>query len=141
MSNWSKVIQRANTDPEFRSQLKADPTAACNEAGCPVPSGTQVEVVDCQRGDLHLWLGSKTNVPELDNLLARAGNDPAFKQELLNNPRSAVEAACGEKLPAKCQVRIHEPASERVRLLLRRLCRSMGNSATRNLRPLRAGVF
>lgn len=118
MSTWPEVIQQANSDPRFRAQLKADPATACKAAGCPVPPGTRIEVIERKRGDLHLSLGSKTNVPELDALLARAEKDPAFKKELLNNPRAAVENACGERVPATCQIRIHEPAANCVRLLL-----------------------
>jgi hypothetical protein len=37
-----------------------------------LPKGASVEVVDTHRGDIHLLLGARTNIPELDRIAERA---------------------------------------------------------------------
>lgn len=118
MSTWPEVINRANSDPAFRDKLKSNPMATCKEFGCNVPAGSTVDVIEQQPGDLHLFLGSKTGDSKLDALLEKAQRDPACKQQLLANPRSLVETAVGQKLPAEATIRIHERTPNRIRIFL-----------------------
>ena len=42
MTIWQQVIDRANTDLQFRSRLKSNRAAVCKEAGVNIPAGTTV---------------------------------------------------------------------------------------------------
>jgi hypothetical protein len=50
-----QVIERANTDPEFRKLLIEDPSAALREVtGVPLPSNINIRVVEEQPGEVVL---------------------------------------------------------------------------------------
>ena len=108
MTQVQTVIDRANNDPTFRGRLRADPAAAFREAGLELPTGAAVEVIDTNRGDIHLLLGARTNLPELGRIAQRADSDAAFKELLLHDPRAAVEKHTGAKLPPTCKVHVRE---------------------------------
>ncbi len=112
------VTERANTDPQFRSRLKADPAAAFEEAGLKLSEGTSVEVIETRSGDIHLLLGARTNIPGLDGIAERADHDAAFKERLLHDPRGAVEEHAGGKLPPTCTVHVREAALNTIYLYL-----------------------
>lgn len=118
MSTWSEVIQRANADPAFRAQLKADPAATCRQAGCEVPTNASVEVIEDSRDAVRLFLGARTRNTAINGLLEKAESDPVFKQRLLASPRAALEAALGQSLPPAAKVSVHEHDANCVRLLL-----------------------
>jgi hypothetical protein len=83
-----------------------------------LPKGASVEVVDTHRGDIHLLLGARTNIPELDRIAERADRDAAFKDWLLHDPRAAVEDHAGGKLPPTCTVHVREAAPNTIYLYL-----------------------
>jgi hypothetical protein len=118
MTTVQTVVDRANNDPTFRGRLRADPAAAFREAGLELPQGATLEVIDANRGDIHLLLGGRVNVPALDRIAERADHDAAFKELLLREPRAAVEGATGEKLPPTCKVHVREAAPNRMYLYL-----------------------
>ncbi len=118
MTKVQTVIDRANDDPAFRDRLRADPTAAFREAGLELPKGATLEVIDANRGDIHLLLGGRMNVPELDRIAERADNDAAFRELLLRDPRAAVEAHAGRKLPSTCKVHVREAVPNTMYLYL-----------------------
>ena len=78
MPTWQTVIDRANSDEQFRSRLKANPAAACNEAGVDVPAGITVNVIERQPNEVYLILDSVEH-DELDEtrLAAVAGGSPS----------------------------------------------------------------
>jgi hypothetical protein len=57
MTKVQTVIDRANSDPTFCSRLRTDPASVFREAGLELPKGAAVEVIDANRGDIHLLLG------------------------------------------------------------------------------------
>lgn len=118
MSALQNVLAQARTDRGFRDQLKADPARVLQEAGVQTPPGKTVEIIDEQPQEIHLFLGLRSTVPELDRILERAAKDAEFKQRVLGNPRAVIEEFAGEKLPAAVQVRVHEQDSSRLRLVL-----------------------
>jgi hypothetical protein len=83
-----------------------------------LPQGTAVEVVDADRGDIHLLLGGRRSVPELDRIAEGADNDAAFKELLLRDPRATVERHIGSKLPPTSNVHIREAAPNMMYLYL-----------------------
>ena len=108
MHSLRAVIDRANSDAKFRGRLKTDPAAAFQEAGVQVAKGTSFEVIDQGSGEIHLQLGTRTGVPDVDQLLERADKDAAFRELVLRDPKSAIEAHVGQKLPRTCKVHVRE---------------------------------
>ena len=108
MTTWQQVIDRANTDLQFRSRLKSNPAAVCKEAGVEIPEDATFEVIECTGKDIHLLLGTRTNIPEVDKILEGADDDAGFRSQLLNDPKSALQAATGETVPAQCKVHVRE---------------------------------
>lgn len=118
MPNWQQLIERANTDSQFRDRFKADPVAAAKETGLNVPASAKIEVIEQRPDELHLFLGGRTRAPEINALLDKAADDAAFKQQLISNPKKAVEAATGQPLPSGTKVVVHERAPDRLRIML-----------------------
>lgn len=118
MSDWQVLVQRANTDPQFRDRLKANPVAAAKEAGVDLPAGATIEVVEQRPNELHLLLDRRTKDTKINQMLDKAASDAAFKQQLLANPKKCVDAATGQPLPAGTKVHIHERDPNRIRVWL-----------------------
>ena len=55
---------------------------------------------------------------DLQELITRAWEDKAFKQELLDNPRAAIEKALGVSLPEGIEIYVHEQTPTTVHLVL-----------------------
>ena len=55
---------------------------------------------------------------DLQDLITKAWEDEAFKQELLNNPREAIEKALGVPLPEGIDIYVHEQTPTSVHLVL-----------------------
>jgi hypothetical protein len=55
---------------------------------------------------------------DLQELIAKAWEDEAFKQELLSNPKAAIEEALGVSLPEGIEVYVHEQTPTAVHLVL-----------------------
>lgn len=77
-----QVIDRANTDPEFRKRLIEDPNAALQEQiGVPLPATVTIRVVEEQPGEVVLVLpaqgtASGTQLSDADLEAAAGGSDP-----------------------------------------------------------------
>jgi hypothetical protein len=109
------VIDRAETDPQFRSRLRADPAVVFGESGVETRDGVRFEVVEVTRGDIFLPLGARTGIADLDRILERAERDTSFKDELLSkDPKSAIEAHVGKKLPPSCKVHVRTTNSDTI---------------------------
>lgn len=141
MSTWKDLVQRANTDPQFRDRLKANATASAKEAGVNVPSGTTIKVIDNGPNDLHLFLGTQTKSPEINRLLDRAEKDAAFKQQLLANPKAAVESALGKPLPHGTCVSVHDEEPTTIKLFVGRPANESGELSDAQLEAVAGGGF
>lgn len=119
MASLKQIVHRAETEPQFRERLKADPAGVLQAGGIDVPANLRIEVIENQADELHLFVGGQSNLPGIARVLERAGKDSAFKQRLQSSPRAVLEEATGEKLPEHIKVRLHEPAADRLRLLVR----------------------
>jgi hypothetical protein len=118
MSTWQDVIQRANTDPQFRNRLKANPAAAAKDAGVEVPAGADIDVVEDRTDELHVFLNSRPQTAELKAIVERAREDADYKARLLAEPRRVVESSISGRLPPTIQVRVHDPQPGQILLVL-----------------------
>jgi len=53
-----------------------------------------------------------------DRVIAKAMEDPAYKQRLLSNPKAVLEEELGEKLPADLTVQVLQQSPKQLYLLL-----------------------
>lgn len=53
-----------------------------------------------------------------EELVARAWRDPAFKQELLKDPRSVIQRELGIQIPETVTLSVHEETPEALHLVL-----------------------
>lgn len=74
-------------------------------------------------------------------LIARASKDPAFRKQLLSNPKAAIEAETGEKLPDGYKYSVVESDEDTLVLVIPRLPTvSAGQVADRELKAGSAGA-
>lgn len=141
MADLKHVLDKAAADLNYRARLKESPAAVLREAGLEVPAGATVEVIEVEPGELNLFMGTKGAAPALAQLFERAATDAGFKQRLLTEPRRAIEEATGEKVPASVKVRVHEPAQNRIRVLLPAIKESGSELSDQELEAVAGGAF
>ena len=110
------------------------------EAGVQVPKGAAVEVIDRSSGEIHVLLGARTGVPEVDQMLERADNDAAFRESLLRDPRSAIEAQVGQRLPQKVKIHVREADPNTIYIYLGGSQNADGELSERELEGVSGGI-
>lgn len=111
--NGAKVVARAWTDPEYRTRLLADGTAAIAELGYKGPQGEHIVVLE--------------NTPSLHNVVVCTlcscypwpvlglppswYKDPAYRSRVVREPRQVL-AEFGLDLEPGVQVRVFDSSSE-----------------------------
>jgi nitrile hydratase len=111
--NGAKVVARAWTDPEYRTRLLADGTAAIAELGYKGPQGEHIVVLE--------------NTPSLHNVVVCTlcscypwpvlglppswYKDPAYRSRVVREPRRVL-AEFGLDLDAGVQVKVFDSSSE-----------------------------
>ena len=60
----------------------------------------------------------KTAEEMRDHLIAKAGTDAAFREKLLSDPRTSIEAEFGITIPESVSVQVHENSIQTVHLVL-----------------------
>ena len=60
----------------------------------------------------------KTPEEMRDHLIAKAGTDKAFRERLLSDPRTSIEAEFSITIPEGVSVQVHENSAQTVHLLL-----------------------
>jgi hypothetical protein len=112
---FQELAVRATSDAVFRTQAKSDPRAALESVGLTIPSGVRVEVFENGPSTLHVVLPEKgdisavkTAAPNIVKVFEKAWSDPAFKAQLLNEPKQAIKAATNATVPASLDIVVHE---------------------------------
>jgi hypothetical protein len=135
---YGQVVARAWQDEAFHRRLLADPAGALREHGIDVPAGREMRVVENTDEVFHLVLPASAEVAGLDprgesitalppaqqerakgveQVLARAWREEAFKQRLLADPRGVLEEQ-GIGVPAGKEVRAVENSDRVIHLVL-----------------------
>lgn len=104
----SQIVDRAIRDRDFRAKLIANPTETSKAAGLALNAGQQVQVFVQGQNELHLFIGRKTNIPQLNDILDQAKNNPEFKRQLLENPRKLIEEKTGNPFPVSAAIQVHD---------------------------------
>lgn len=127
----SSVINQAVTNPAFRSQLLANPSATLQSAGISIPAGTGVKVVEDTQSVRYLVVSPRpegisdsdlatataesiandgsaaAKIAVYTQLVAKSWTDSSLRSSLLSNPASTL-AAHGISVPSGVQVRAVE---------------------------------
>lgn len=111
--NGAKVVARAWTDPEYRSSLLADGTAAIKEMGFSGPQGEYIVVLE-QSDDVHhvvvCTLCSCYPWPVL-GLPPSWYKDPAYRSRVVREPR-AVLREMGLDVPEGRRIEVWDSSAE-----------------------------
>lgn len=106
---------KATSDVMFRSRAKSDPRAALESVGLTIPSGMRVEMFENSPSTIHVVLPEqgdtsavKAVAPYIVSVFEKAWSDPAFKAQLLTEPKQAIKAATNATVPAGLNIVVHE---------------------------------
>lgn len=118
MPNIQELLKRAEIDEAFRVELKKSPRVALSGADPALPDGKAIEIVEVQKGDIHLSLGEAPQTPTVRKICERAASDPQYKQKLISSPRSVIEESIGESLPSEMKIIVHDDDPNCIRLFV-----------------------
>ncbi len=123
--NIEQIVARAWEDPAFKQELLNNPKAVLAEAGVEVPDNVDLKILEETPNNLYLIVPkeavSETAVEEektVDALIARAGRDAAFRQELFNSPKAVIQRELGVSIPAETEVQVLEPTDTKAYMVL-----------------------
>jgi hypothetical protein len=123
--NMAQIVTRAWEDPAFKQELLNNPKAVLAEAGVEVPDNVDLKILEETPNNLYLIVPkeavSETAVEEektVDALIARAGRDAAFRQELFNSPKAVIQRELGVSIPAETEVHVLEPTDTKAYMVL-----------------------
>jgi len=111
--NGAKVVAKAWTDPEYKSRLLADGTAAILELGFKGPQGECIVVLENTPSLHHLVVCTLCSCypwPVL-GLPPSWYKDPAYRSRAVREPR-ALLAELGLELGDDVEIRVHDSSSE-----------------------------
>ena len=111
--NGAKVVAKAWTDPDYRSRLLADGTAAVAELGFKGPQGEHVVVLENTAAEHHVVVCTLCSCYPwpLLGLPPSWYKDAAYRARVVKEPR-AVLAEWGTELGPGVAVRVHDSSSE-----------------------------
>lgn len=127
----SSVVHQAVTDPAFRAQLLANPSATLQRAGISIPAGASLKVVEPTQSLRYAIVPARPdgisdadlatltsesivndgsvagNVAAYAHLVAKSWTDSSLRASLLSNPASTL-AAHGIRVPSGVQIEVIE---------------------------------
>ncbi len=129
----SQVIAKAVHEPDFRSQLMADPKATLQAMAVPIPVEQTVTVVESKAGEVFFVLPCLTQAMVEDlkaslntvhpqrsirsRILIKATQDPLYKAQLLKSPK-AVFTTEGMAIPDNAELTVLENSDQQLYLVL-----------------------
>jgi formate-dependent phosphoribosylglycinamide formyltransferase (GAR transformylase) len=134
----AKLVQKALKDPKLKAALLKNPNAVVEaEMRVKLPAGLKVKVIEDTASAVHFVLPVdyrlKGNSPgathvskpaaedeqrKRQELIERAWSDPAFKAELLKNPKATLSKETGATFPTGASVTILQDTEKVVHLIL-----------------------
>ncbi|HTL90180.1 MAG TPA: NHLP leader peptide family RiPP precursor [Leptolyngbya sp.] len=129
----SQVIAKAIHDPEFRSQLLADPKVTLHSMSVPIPDEQSVTVLESKEGQVFFVLPILTDtlIHDLNaslnsvhpqrsirsKILIKAAQDPSYKAALIDHPRTIFRAE-GFAIPESAELTVLENSDRHLYLVL-----------------------
>lgn len=111
--NGAQVVARAWTEPDYRTWLLTDGTAAIADLGFTGPQGEHMVVVENTEAVHHVVVCTLCSCypwPVL-GLPPSWYKDPAYRARVVREPRTVLREF-GVDLPADVQVQVHDSSSE-----------------------------
>lgn len=159
----SSVVNQAVTDPAFRAQLLADPSATLESAGIPIPAGASVKVVEATQNlryavvasrpagisDADLATATSESLPKdgsvqddiaaCSQVVAASWTDSALRSSLLSQP-AATLSAHGISVPSGVEVRAIESSPENLVLVIPPAAAATSAASTASVGDIAASI-
>ena len=118
MATVQEVLEKIWTDPAFKANLFASPNAVLGELGMEIPAGTEVKIYENTPHEMNYVLPNQAEMPAgydpeqtdaiIGKIIKKAWADPAFKQQLIADPKPAIAAVSGVEMPQSLKIRVLE---------------------------------
>ncbi len=117
MPTVQEALESVWSDEALKNRLLTDPKPVLAEFGLDIPANVQVQVHENSPETLNVVLPEQSQLEGIDpeqfdpvagKVMKRAWADPAFKQQLLADPKTAIQEATGTDLPAGLAVHVFE---------------------------------
>jgi hypothetical protein len=125
---FEQLLERAQSDATFKQELLHDPKAVLTkELGANIPENVELKVLEETQNTHYLVIpksvdtDTATEGEEEDpiaQLIARASQDTALKQELLNSPNTVIQRELGISIPDEADVKVVEETDNNTYLIL-----------------------
>ncbi len=128
-----QVIAKAIHEPEFRSQLIADPKATLDSMSVPIPNGQEVTVVESKEGQIFFVLPILTDdmISDLtaslnsvhpqrsirSRVLIKAAQNSSYKDQLMDSPKSVLTNE-GMMIPESAELTVLENSNHHLYIVL-----------------------
>lgn len=119
-----QLLERVQTDVAFKQELLNNPKAVLSKEGAKIPEGLEIKALEDTVNNRYIVLPSRNDMTAdeyeemskqltqaedgLSQLMGRAMQDEAFKQQLLSNTKAVLEKELGEKMPENLELKILE---------------------------------
>ncbi len=128
-----QVIAKAIHEPEFRSQLIADPKATLHSMSIPISKEQDVTVVESKEGQIFFVLPILTDdlINDLNaslssvhpqrsirsRILIKAAQNPSYKDQLMDSPKSVLTNE-GMLIPESAELTVLENSTQHLYIVL-----------------------
>jgi len=129
----SQVIAKAIHDPDFRTQLIAEPKETLHSMAVPIPAEQTVTVLESKEGQVFFVLPILTDemIHDLNTsllsvhpqrsarsrILIKAAQDPSYKAQLLASPKTVL-ADEGLTIPESSELAVLENSDQHLYIVL-----------------------
>jgi hypothetical protein len=117
MATVQEALESVWSDAALKNRLLTNPKPVLAEFGLNIPDNVQVQVHENTPTKLNVVLPEPELLAGIDpeqadpvagKVIKRAWADAGFKQQLLSNPKAAIQEATGTELPAGLDVKVYE---------------------------------
>ena len=125
---FEHLLERAQSDATFKQELLHDPKAVLTkELGANIPENVELKVLEETESTHYLVIPKSVDTDTategeaedpIAQLIARASQDAALKQELLNSPKTVIQQEVGISLPEGSDVKVVEETDNNAYIVL-----------------------
>lgn len=125
---FEQLLERAQSDATFKQELLHDPKAVLTkELGANIPENVELKVLEETESTHYLVIPKVVDIDtategeaedSIAQLITRASQDAALKQELLNSPKTVIQREVGISLPEGSDVKVVEETDNNAYIVL-----------------------
>lgn len=127
ITSLQELFQVAWSDQGFRAEFLANPKAALSQAGVTVPDNVELTVLEESDRDIYLVIPTPDKAEEIKpdgdliaQLIVRAANDEALRQEMMADPRGVILRETGLVIPEETNVSVLQQTPDHAYFVLPR---------------------